>query len=223
MGIAIGIITEAPRLALAPGLTYAPGYLDCEAQEALLAEIERVLAQGPWYRPRMPRSGHPFSVQMTNCGPLGWVSDEVGYRYQALHPQTGEPWPAIPEHALRAWAELGGYEHPPEACLVNFYDAAARLGQHQDHEEEDFSAPVVSLSLGDTCVFRYGGPSRRDSTRKLELHSGDAVVLGGPARLIFHGVDRILSGTSRLLPGGGRINLTLRRVTRPVDETNVRA
>lgn len=214
---AIGI--AGPSLALVPGLTYVPGYLDGEAQAALLADLERVLAEGPWYRPRMPRSGHPFSVKMTNCGPLGWVSDEGGYRYQALHPQTGRPWPAIPERALRAWTELGGYPHPPEACLVNFYDAAARLGQHQDHEEADFSAPVVSLSLGDSCVFRYGGTSRRDPTRRLKLHSGDAVVLGGPARLVFHGVDRILSGSSRLLPSGGRINLTLRRVTRPATIT----
>jgi alkylated DNA repair protein (DNA oxidative demethylase) len=163
----------------------------------------------------MPRSGHPFSVEMTNCGPLGWVSDAQGYRYQVWHPQTGRPWPAIPDRVLRAWIELGAYPHPPEACLVNFYDANAKLGQHQDRDEEDFFAPVVSLSLGDSCVFRYGGTSRRDPTQKLTLHSGDAIVLGGPARLAFHGVDRILSGSSRLLPGGGRINLTLRRVTRP--------
>jgi len=215
MGFSSEAIVEAPRLSLAPGLTYVPGYLDSIAQEVLLAEVERALAEGPWYRPRMPRSGHPFSVKMTNCGPLGWVSDEHGYRYQALHLETGRPWPAIPAVALRAWAELGFYPHLPEACLVNFYDANARLGLHQDHEEEDFSAPVVSLSLGDTCVFRYGGTSRRDPTRRLELHSGDAIVLGGPARLIFHGVDRILAGSSRLLPGGGRINLTLRRVTCP--------
>jgi alkylated DNA repair protein (DNA oxidative demethylase) len=208
-------VVEAQRLSLAPGLIYVPGYLDREAQEALLAEVERALAQGPWYRPRMPRSGHPFSVQMTNCGPLGWVSDAKGYRYQALHPQTGRPWPAIPARALRAWSELGGYGHGPEACLVNFYDANARLGQHQDQEEADFLAPVVSLSLGDSCVFRYGGTNRRDPTKRLTLHSGDAIVLGGPARLVFHGVDKILAGSSRLLPDGGRINLTLRRVTLP--------
>jgi alkylated DNA repair protein (DNA oxidative demethylase) len=206
---------EALKLSLAPGLFYVPGYLDREAQEVLLAELEQALAIAPWYRPRMPRSGHPFSVLMTNCGPLGWVSDETGYRYQALHPETGRPWPEIPALALRAWTELGTYPHPPEACLVNFYDAKARVGQHQDQQEEDFSAPVVSLSLGDSCLFRYGGTSRRDPTRRLTLHSGDAIVLGGPSRLVFHGVDRILAGSSCLLPGGGRINLTLRRVTRP--------
>jgi alkylated DNA repair protein (DNA oxidative demethylase) len=204
---------EARSLTLAPGLIYVSSYLDGPAQAGLLAEIEDVLAVAPWYRPRMPRSGHPFSVQMTNCGPLGWVSDERGYRYQSLHPATGHPWPTIPRRALQAWAELGNYPHPPEACLVNFYDADARLGQHRDHEEADFAAPVVSLSLGDSAIFRYGGTSRRDPTRRLKLDSGDAIVLGGPARLFFHGIDRILSGSSRLLPLGGRINLTLRRVT----------
>lgn len=211
----VASVVLPPKHVLAPGLAYWPGYLDLSAQRELLAEIERALVDGPWYRPRMPRSGHPFSVRMTNCGPLGWVSDERGYRYQAFHPETGRPWPGIPRLASSAWAELGGYEHPPEACLVNFYDASARLGQHQDHEEEDLSAPVVSLCLGDSCLFRYGGTSRRDPTRRIELRSGDALVLGGPARMIFHGVDRILAGSSDLLPGGGRINLTLRRVTRP--------
>ncbi len=215
MGLSLEAAVEAPRLSLGPGLIYVPGYLDGAAQDALIAEVARAREVGPWVRPRMPRSGHPFSVLMTNCGPLGWVSDARGYRYQALHPETGQPWPEIPKLALRAWQELGAYEHPPEACLVNFYDSSARMGQHQDRDEDDFSAPVVSLSLGDSCVFRYGGTSRRDPTRRLTLQSGDAVVLGGPARQIFHGVDRILAGSSRLLPDGGRINLTLRRVTRP--------
>jgi alkylated DNA repair protein (DNA oxidative demethylase) len=215
MGMSSDAIVGAPRISLVPGLTHVPSYLDRAAQEALLAEVERAQAEGPWYRPRMPRSGHPFSVLMTNCGPLGWVSDERGYRYQEVHPETGRPWPAIPALALRAWAELGGYEHPPEACLVNLYESSARMGQHQDRDEDDLAAPVVSLSLGDACIFRYGGTSRRDPTQRLTLRSGDAVVLGGRARLIFHGVDRILGGSSRLLPGGGRINLTLRRVTHP--------
>lgn len=206
----------AHRAELAPGLIHAPAYLDLAAQRELLGEVERALVFGPFYRPRMPRSGRPFSVQMTNFGRLGWVSDkDGGYRYQTFHPETRAPWAPIPALALRAWSALGAWPHPPEACLVNFYDASARLGLHQDHEEEDFSAPVVSLSLGDSCVFRFGGTSRRDPTRKIMLHSGDALVLGGASRLCFHGVDRILPGTSCLLPDGGRINLTLRRVTRP--------
>jgi alkylated DNA repair protein (DNA oxidative demethylase) len=166
----------------------------------------------------MPRTGKPMSVRMSNCGPLGWVTDERGYRYQPMHPETGRPWPAMPEMITRAWSELGEYEHPPESCLINFYGATARMGLHQDRDEEDFAAPVVSLSLGDSCLFRIGGMQRSDRTRSIRLASGDAVVLGGPARLAFHGVDRVLPGTSTLLPGGGRINLTLRRVS-PVGST----
>jgi alkylated DNA repair protein (DNA oxidative demethylase) len=132
-----------------------------------------------------------------------------------VHPETGAPWPPIPEILLDAWRALGGYAHPPQACLINFYTASARMGLHQDKDEQDFAAPVVSLSLGDTGLFRVGGLKRGDPTRSLRLASGDAVVLGGEGRLAFHGVDRILPGTSTLLPEGGRINLTLRRVTKP--------
>jgi alkylated DNA repair protein (DNA oxidative demethylase) len=128
---------------------------------------------------------------------------------------TGSPWPPIPDLLLRAWSTLAGYRHPPEACLINFYASDAKMGLHQDRDEQDFSAPVVSLSLGDTAVFRIGGTKRGDPTRSLRLASGDALVLGGEARLAFHGVDRIIAGTSQLLTDGGRINLTLRRVTKP--------
>jgi alkylated DNA repair protein (DNA oxidative demethylase) len=196
-----------------PGLRYAPGYLSAAEQHDLLAAIRAILREAPLFTPRMPRSGKPFSVRMGNCGPLGWVSDETGYRYQATHPETGRPWPAIPEPVLKAWRELSGYDLPPEACLINFYAPTARMGLHQDRDEQDFAAPVVSLSLGDNCVFRVGGNRRTDPTRSFRLASGDAVVLGGESRLIFHGVDRIIGGTSSLLPEGGRINLTLRRVT----------
>jgi alkylated DNA repair protein (DNA oxidative demethylase) len=197
------------------GLRLVPGYLDRSRQEALLAAVQSVLVQAPLYTPRMPKNGKPMSVKMTNCGALGWITDERGYRYQATHPETGAPWPPLPELVLEAWADLAGYPHPPEACLINFYAPTARMGLHQDRDEEDFAAPVVSLSLGDTCLFRIGGTKRNDPTASLRLASGDAVVLGGAARLAFHGVDRILPGTSTLLPQGGRINLTLRRVTRP--------
>ena len=197
------------------GLRLVPGYLDRAAQQALLDDVRRVFARAPVYTPRMPRSGKPMSVRMTNCGALGWMTDASGYRYEAHHPETGEPWPPIPDAALKTWDELSGYPHPPEACLVNVYEPGARMGLHQDRDEEDFTAPVVSLSLGDTCLFRIGGTRRDDPTRSLKLASGDALVLGGEARLAFHGVDRILAGTSTLLPEGGRINLTLRRVTLP--------
>jgi len=200
---------------IGPGVVLAPGYLDRAAQESLLATLRTVLAQAPLYVPRMPKSGKPLSVRMSNCGPLGWYTDEAGYRYQATHPETGAPWPPIPDALLAAWRELSGYPHPPEACLINHYGAEARMGLHQDRDEQDFAAPVVSLSLGDTCQFRLGGTSRRDPTHAFRLASGDARVFGGAARLVFHGVDRILPGTSTLLPEGGRINLTLRRVTPP--------
>jgi DNA oxidative demethylase len=196
------------------GLRIVPGYLDREAQERLLAAIRDVVAQAPLYTPRMPRSGQPMSVRMTNCGPLGWMTDERGYRYQETHPMTGALWPPIPDPLMAAWRELAGYPRPPQACLVNFYGPGARMGLHQDRDEEDFVAPVVSLSIGDTCVFRIGGITRQGPTRSVRLASGDAVVLGGDARLAFHGVDRVIPGTSRLLAEGGRINLTLRRVTR---------
>jgi len=197
------------------GLRLVPGYLDRPAQERLLGELNEAMRQAPPYTPRMPKSGHPLSVRMTNCGPLGWITDERGYRYQPLHPETGAPWPPIPAAALEAWQELAGYPHPPECCLVNLYGPAARMGLHQDRDEQEFAAPVISLSLGDTCLFRVGGTTRKDPTRTLRLASGDALVLDGEARLAFHGVDRIMPGTSTLLPDGGRINLTLRRVTRP--------
>jgi DNA oxidative demethylase len=192
-----------------------PGYLDRPAQERLLTAIRDVIVRAPLYTARMPKSGKPMSVKMTNCGPLGWYSDAQGYRYQPTHPDTGQPWPPIPELLLAAWRELGKYAHPPEACLINFYGPEARLGLHQDRDEKDFSAPVVSVSLGDTCLFRIGGTRRGDPTRSFRLASGDAMVLAGEARLAFHGVDRIMPGTSTLLPEGGRINLTLRRVTEP--------
>ncbi len=192
-----------------------PGYLDRSAQEALAVAVADIVARAPLYPPRMPKSGTPFSVRMTNCGPLGWVSDVSGYRYQPYHPVTGAPWPPIPPIVLAAWAELADYPHPPEACLINVYAPTARMGLHQDRDEQDFAAPVLSLSLGQTCLFRLGGTARRDPTRSFRLASGDALVLGGPTRLAFHGVDRIIPGTSTLLPDGSRINLTLRRVHGP--------
>ena len=161
------------------GLRIVPGYLDRTAQAAMLAALRDVLERAPLYTPRMPKTGKPMSVRMTNCGPLGWVTDERGYRYQPTHPETGEPWPPIPDILLDAWRELAGYPHPPEACLVNFLRAGARMGLHQDRDEQDFAAPVVSLSLGDTCLFRVGGTKRSDPTRSFRLASGDAVVLGG--------------------------------------------
>jgi DNA oxidative demethylase len=200
-------------IVIGPGVAHFPGFLDRAAQEALRDQVLAILAEAPLFRPRMPRTGKPFSVEMSNCGPLGWLSDEAGYRYQPTHPETGRPWPPMPPKLLEAFAAIAPGAPPPEACLVNVYDACARMGLHQDRDEEDFSAPVVSLSLGDTALFRIGGLERNGPTRSFRLASGDAMSLGGESRLAFHGVDRIMAGSSTLLPRGGRINLTLRRVT----------
>ena len=200
---------------LAPGLLYRPGFFDRAAQEALVADLRTAVRLAPLFTPRMPRTGKPFSVRMTNCGELGWVSDETrGYRYQATHPVTDEPWAPIPDLAMKAW-ETGGFHAPPQACLVNFYDAKARMGLHQDRDEKALDAPVVSISLGDACLFRFGSTSRGGPTKSIRLESGDLVVIGGASRLCFHGVDRIYPGTSTLLAEAGRINLTLRRVDTP--------
>ncbi len=200
------------------GLKLVPGYLSSSDQESLLGAVRSVVAAAPLFTPVMPGTGKPFSVRMSNCGPLGWVSDRDGYRYQPSHPVTGAPWPPIPERLLRTWSEIAGYRHPPQACLINFYDASAKMGLHQDRDEDDFDAPVVSLSIGDTALFRIGGTRRGDPTRSFKLASGDGLVLSGETRLAFHGVDRIIAGTSNLIKEGGRINLTLRRVTMP-DQT----
>jgi alkylated DNA repair protein (DNA oxidative demethylase) len=195
---------------------YFPERLDRAAQARLLAELRKIIAAAPLFTPTMPRSGRPMSVRMTNCGRLGWVTDkERGYRYQETHPVTGKPWPPMPKLLLELWQDIGDYSAPPEACLVNYYAGAAKMGLHQDRDEQDFAAPVVSVSLGDTGIFRVGGRARKDTTRVIELKSGDVVVLGGEDRLAHHGIDRILPDTSDLLAEGGRFNLTLRRVTKP--------
>lgn len=194
-----------------PGFRYWPGRLDEAAQIALLAEIQAALEVVPLYRPVTP-GGKPFSVRMSNLGPLGWVSDRAGYRYQPTHPETGRPWPPIPRALLDVWADLADWPEPPDACLVNLYREDAKMGLHQDRDEADLKAPVLSVSLGDTALFRVG-PAGKGPTRSLRLTSGDVCALTGPSRLARHGIDRLLTGSSRLIPGGGRINLTLRRAT----------
>ena len=197
------------------GLNHLPGFIDRDVQRELVDALRAVVSEAPFFTPVMPRTGRPFSVRMTNLGSLGWVSDRAGYRYQAVHPETGRPWPPIPEVVLDIWRKVSGYAHDPEACLVNYYREGAKMGLHRDEDEEDFSAPVVSISLGDTAVFRIGGTERGGKTETLKLASGDVLVMGGESRLCYHGIDRVLSGTSTLLKDGGRINLTLRRVTTP--------
>ena len=202
-------------LPVVPGCTWYPGYLDASAQQAMVGALRGFIAEAPLFQPVMPRTGKPFSVRMTNLGSLGWVSDIKGYRYQPLHPETGRPWPPIPAAIMAIWTRVSGYPHPPEACLVNWYAPGAKMGLHQDRDEEDFDAPVVSVSLGETGIFRIGGTSRGGKTQSVKLASGDVLAFGGEARLAYHGVDRLVPGSSALLKDGGRINLTLRRVTKP--------
>ncbi|MBX7248466.1 MAG: alpha-ketoglutarate-dependent dioxygenase AlkB [Caulobacteraceae bacterium] len=191
------------------GFSIFPGAIGREAQESLMRTVMDAISAAPLYRPVTP-GGKAFSVEMTNFGPLGWVSDRSGYRYQAFHPLTRQPWPPMPAVLEELWDRYSGAGSPADACLVNLYRAGARMGLHQDRDEADFSFPVLSVSLGDTAIFRIG-PPETGRTQSVRLASGDICVLAGAARLARHGVDRILSGSSRLVPGGGRLNLTLRR------------
>ena len=199
---------------LPAGVRLMVGRLDLALQQRLLDEIRAVIRRAPLYVPTMPRTGKELSVRMTNCGCLGWMTDQAGgYRYQATHPVTDVPWPPIPDSLLDLWREVAPAAAPPEACLVNVYGAGARMGSHRDADESDLTAPVVSVSLGDDAIFHVGGLRRGDPKVGVTLRSGDVFVLGGPSRLAYHGIDRVLPGTSTLLPEGGRINLTLRRVS----------
>ena len=186
------------------------GYLDLAAQRELVEAVQDVARQAPFFRPQTPY-GKPMSVRITAAGKYGWFSDRSGYRYVPNHPD-GQPWPPIPAPVLRIWDALTGLERRPECCLINHYDGQAKLGMHRDADEADFAWPVVSVSLGDDALFRMGNPTRGGKTQSVWLRSGDVVVMGGAARLTYHGVDRIRPGSSPLLPDGGRINLTLRVV-----------
>lgn len=185
--------------------------LSPEMQQKIVDSLRPVLRAAPLFSPNVP-SGGKMSVRMTSTGSLGWFSDEAGYRYVERHPR-GQPWPQIPSVVLDLWRDLISVERDPECCLINYYGETAQMGMHQDKDEADFSFPVLSISLGDDALFRIGNTTRGGKTESLWLSSGDVVVMGGGARLAYHGVDRIRFKSSRLLPKGGRINLTLRVVT----------
>ena len=193
---------------LVRGFDIRKAWLDGPAQARLIEALRPILKSAPLFRPVTP-SGKEMSVRMTSAGALGWVTDKAGYRYQAQHPK-GSDWPAIPEQILEIWRELASPDRDPDCCLINYYGEGARMGLHQDKDEDDFSWPVLSISLGDDALFRIGNPTRGGKTESVWLNSGDVVIMGGPARLTYHGVDRIRFGSSKLLPKGGRINLTLR-------------
>lgn len=194
------------------GFTLLPGRLSAAEQAALVAEVLDAARDAPFHVQSTP-GGKPMSVETTGLGDLSWVTDRLGYRYEPRHPLTGRPWPPMPAILQRLWAELADREVPADACLVNLYRTGARMGLHRDEDEADFRFPVLSVSLGDTALFRIGGASRKDPTRSVRLASGDVCLLGGAARLAYHGIDRIIPGSSRLVPGGGRLNLTLRRAS----------
>jgi alkylated DNA repair protein (DNA oxidative demethylase) len=179
----------------------------------MIADLRAIVGQAP-FRHMITPGGHQMSVAMTNCGSAGWVTDRSGYRYDANDPQAGEPWPAMPpsfsEFAGQAAAQAGFKKFSPDACLVNRYQPGAKMSLHQDKDEHDFGAPIVSVSLGLPAVFLFGGLKRSERPRRFRLEHGDVVVWGGPARLVFHGVAPLADGEHAAL-GRQRINLTFRK------------
>jgi len=197
------------------GFKHYPLYFSLAEQQALIEAVKAGVKQAPFYQPTMPRTGAPLSVVMSNFGSLGWVTDqEKGYRYDPVHPKTGQPWPGLPERLGELWDMVTDCPVRPEACLINWYKEhkGSKMGMHVDNDENDLRAPVVSVSLGDPAMFRIGGPKRGGPTSGLKLFSGDVVVMAGEARLCYHGVSKVFYGESALVPKGGRINLTMRRV-----------
>ncbi len=190
------------------GVAFYPGFLSPSDQAGLVAAVKKVVQAAPLFCPVTAR-GKQMSVRMTSAGNVGWVSDRQGYRYQARHPD-GYAWPPLPEALLGIWSEVAPDARAPDSCLINFYGRDARMGMHQDRDEADLTQPVVSISLGDDALFRIGNLTRGGKTDTVWLRSGDIVVIGGAARLVYHGIDRIRSGSSSLLSQGGRLNLTLR-------------
>ena len=196
-----------------PGFKHLPLYFSPTEQAELIAHVKMAVQTTPFYRPTMPQTGTPLSVAMTNFGTLGWVTDKAkGYRYQAAHPKTGAPWVPLPDLLVKLWREVTGWPNLPEACLVNWYREGSKMGPHIDSDERAVHAPVVSISLGDPAMFRIGGPQRGGPTHGIKLMSGDVVVMGGQSRRCYHSVSKIYYGESALVPKGGRINLTMRRV-----------
>ena len=198
---------------LEEGAVLLRGFASGEAR-LLVEEVARI-AQSATFRHLVTPGGYTMSVAMTNCGRVGWVSDCTGYRYDPADPETGAPWPAMPEAFLeiasRAAAEAGFANYNPDACLINRYEIGARLSLHQDRDEKDAWAPIVSVSLGLPAVFLWGGKHRSDPVRRLRLESGDIAVWGGPARFVYHGVAPLKDG-EHPLTGAIRINLTFRKV-----------
>ena len=195
------------------GFRHLPLYFSPKEQAALIDCVKTAVKTAPFYQPTMPQTGAPLSVVMTNFGTLGWVTDKTqGYRYQTTHPKTGTPWPPLPDLLVKLWKEAADWPDLPEACLVNWYREGSKMGPHIDSDELAVNAPVISISLGDPAMFRIGGPKRSGPTHRIKLMSGDVVIMGGASRQCYHSVSKIYYGQSALVPKGGRINLTMRRV-----------
>ena len=195
------------------GFAHFPFYFSAQEQAALIASVKAATETAPFYQPTMPRTGAPLSVVMSNFGSLGWVTDkDGGYRYEAVHPKTGAPWPPLPDLLADLWRNVTDWPDLPEACLINWYREGAKMGMHVDSDELAVNAPIVSISLGDPAMFRIGGTSRGGPTHGIKVMSGDVVVMAGPARRCHHAVTKVYYGESALVPKGGRINLTMRRV-----------
>lgn len=197
------------------GFRHYPLYFSSVEQQSLIDAVRLGVKQAPFFQPTMPCTGAPLSVVMSNFGTLGWVTDkDKGYRYEPVHPKTEKTWPALPGLLGRLWDEVTSFPERPEACLINWYkeDRASKMGMHVDNDENDLRAPVVSVSLGDPAMFRIGGPQRGGPTQGIKLYSGDVIVLAGEARLCHHGISKVFYGESAVVPKGGRINLTMRRV-----------
>ena len=200
------------REAMADGAVLLRGFAK-PIEHDLVAALQAITAQAP-FRHMFTPGGHQMSVAMTNCGNAGWVTDRNGYRYDGVDPVSGQPWPAMPQVFLdlaeRAAAEAGFAKFSPDACLINRYEPGARMSLHQDRDEQDFAAPIVSVSLGIPAIFLFGGLKRADKPRRFRLAHGDIVVWGGPSRLFFHGVAPLADGEHALI-GRRRINLTFRK------------
>ena len=186
-------------------------FLDSEAQKNMVDDLRAIVTAAPLFTPVTSR-GQEMSVRMTSAGRFGWVTDRKGYRYEPRHP-SGVAWPDIPASVMSVWHAVSGFDREPDSCLINFYSETAKMGLHQDRDEADFDAPVVSISLGDSALFRIGNHERGGKTESIWLDSGDVCVLTGPSRLRFHGIDRVKPNSSTLLGRGGRINVTMRVVT----------
>jgi alkylated DNA repair protein (DNA oxidative demethylase) len=190
-------------------------YLSKSQQQEILQHCREIGKKSPLFSPTM-KNGSPFNYQMTNCGKVGWISDQNGYRYDDKHPVTNKPWQPIPgviRNLVKSLAaEVGDYNYKPETCLINYYTQSSKLGLHQDNTEVNQKSPIISISLGDDGIFLIGGKRRKDPTKEIILKSGDILILHGESRMFYHGIKGIILGTSNLLKSGGRLNLTMRQV-----------